>query len=72
MSNILSTRTRLEMVSIHFWPSDDDWGLVVREHAEKAKANKLSEACKEFEDKNQEIIDDAQERKHNSKRRWML
>ncbi|KAF8330989.1 hypothetical protein F5887DRAFT_1287046 [Amanita rubescens] len=40
----------------------------VREHAEKAKANKLSEACKEFEDKNQEIIDDAQERKHNSKK----
>jgi len=39
----------------------------IREHAEKVKANKLSEACKEFEEKNQEIIDDAQERKRISK-----
>ena len=39
--------------------SDDLALLTVGDHAEKVKANKLSEACKEFEDKNQEIIDDA-------------
>ena len=68
MSEILSTRTQLEIVSIHFLPVWWRLRLVVRDHAERVRANKLSEACKEFEDKNQEIIDDAQERKHNTKK----